>query len=281
MSPAEPKTLRRARRLLIALTLAAAAAAAAQTPPRDGCSAESGEPTRVAAVEENFDALLDDGRRAALVGLDIPGAGGGREAALARLRAALAADGFLLPAGGLDRWSRLPAQIFVFSQDDGALVARPVAELLLSEGLARFRPDAAAAPCAERLLRAERGARRARLGLWALKEYEIVDSSAFSVNPVAEALVNRKGMMLIEGRVASVKEGRGVVYLDFGPRRGQDFAVAATKRDLANNERFGKFVRSLKGRRVQVRGLLETGYGPRIAISSPLEIEIVDDAATP
>ena len=36
--------------------------------------------------------------------------------------------------------------------------------------------------------------------------------------------------------------------------------------------------RALYGRRIRVRGLIETNYGPRMEIAAPAEIEILDAA---
>jgi len=261
---------------------ARAAAAPSPAPEAGPCSLESAAPTQVAAVLEDFDLLLDDGRRATLVGLDFPGLGAAPAAARERLTALLlGADAFVAApaAASVDRWGRAPVQLFIFSQQGGETRALSLAGVLLAEGLARFRPDPAAEACADFFRAAEEEARAARRGVWALADYFVVDARAFSVNPVPEALFNKKGMMLVEGFVFSVNEARGTLYLNFGPRRGRDFSVVIAIRDLANSERFGKFVRSLTGRRVRVRGLLETSFGPRIAISSPVEIESVDHAA--
>ena len=80
------------------------------------CSLARAIPAIVALVDEDFDLLLDDGRRVALAGLEFPSSGGQaktiREAALSRLSNWLAGEQiFLSPlASGPDRWGRAPAQ---------------------------------------------------------------------------------------------------------------------------------------------------------------------------
>ena len=136
------------------------------------CSLERASPAIVALVDEDFDLLLDDGRRVALAGLEFPSSGSQaktiREAALSRLSNWLAGEQiFLSPlASGPDRWGRAPAQAIAAadSSPDAPLVS--VGAALLAEGLTRFRPDPVAAPCAKTYLDAEKLARDQNLGVW-------------------------------------------------------------------------------------------------------------------
>ena len=74
--------------VLVSLVLIAASASFAQAPASDSgpCSPEGAEPAMIAAVDEDFDLLLDDGRRAALAGLEFPPASAGQMRTAARRR---------------------------------------------------------------------------------------------------------------------------------------------------------------------------------------------------
>jgi len=269
-----------ARILLLLSCLAATQAAPAQVAPQavadaGPCSLEKAEPATVARIEDDFDLVLTDGRRIALTGLDFPPNGPLRDAALTRIIAWLdGADVFVEAfAGAPDRWGKLPAQIVAPA---GAAPEAPlisVGAALLREGLARYRPDSAAAPCAPAYLAAERAPREARTGIWA-QEPEIDASAA---EPAAlDALAQRRGLAVVTGRIASVGESKTAYYLNFGQKRATDFSVMVFKKNLAIFEAHGVVPRTLMGRRVRVRGLIDNHYGPRMEISTPAELEMLD-----
>jgi len=66
--------------------------------------------------------------------------------------------------------------------------------------------------------------------------------------------------------------------LNFGKNRGRDACVVISAKNLPIFLARGWNPRSLLGRRIRVRGLIETHNGPRIEISSPAEIELLGDA---
>ncbi|HEY8261964.1 MAG TPA: nuclease (SNase), partial [Methylosinus sp.] len=63
--------------------------------------------------------------------------------------------------------------------------------------------------------------------------------------------------------------------------RWADFAVVIWKRNLETFEQAGLRPRRLSGRRVRVRGLIDTAYGPRMELVSPAQMEIVGAPAAP
>lgn len=266
------------QRVAVASFVAAASPSRAEPLPPAAetgeCSLEGAVPATVAAVDEDFELLLDDGRRAALAGLDFPP----RE--MAELRAAIRSrlsswlvgrDIFLGAfASTLDRWGRAPARIYASPADGGdAAPLTSVAAALLSAGEARFRPDPTAAACAKAYLAAEAPARDAGVGLWSRPEFRPIDVSGPGA---VEDLKRRKGMMVVIGPIRSVGESRRAFYLNFGDKWRDSFTVVILRRNLAV---FGQIEpRSLVGRRARVRGLIETGA--RIEIATPAEIEFVD-----
>lgn len=160
--------------LFILFSVGGANADALLAAAEDGpCSLAQTTPVNVALVDEDFDLLLDDGRRVAIAGLDFPlpesGTAKSRELALRRLSGWLVGEQVFLGVLGpeLDRWGRSPAQAIAATDGapDAPLVS--VGAALLAEGLARFRPDPLAEPCAASYLKAESLARDSNLGVWA------------------------------------------------------------------------------------------------------------------
>lgn len=270
--------------LLYAHLLNMPAVALASAPETGPCSLEATVPATIAAVDEDFDLLLDDGRRAALSGLEFPSlttSGQGLRAdALKRLSDWLAGRDIFLGAlaAGPDRWGRLPVRLFAAKGEGADAPLISVGAALLEAGDARFRPDPAAADCARDYLPAEARARSAARGLWADPESRPVDPAA----PQARAtLLARKGMTILEGTIRSVGESRGAIYLNFNEKRWDNFSVVISRRNLAMFAKAGFDLLTLTGRRARVRGLIETGFGPRVEISTPAEIELIDRAISP
>ncbi len=264
------------RLLFLLLPAAFPATAGPVAAPESGpCSLADATPATVAILDEDFEILLDDGRRVYLSGLEFPDPPELRRAAAARIaQVRTGKDVFVRPlVAAPDRWRRIPALVFV-ADGEGPLVS--LGALLLSEGHARFRPDPPAESCAEAYLGAEAAGRAAGLSLWTYPDYAIVKISP-EVNPDFEVLSHRKGMVLVEGAVFSVGEAGGVVYLNFGQKRSRDFAVVISKRNLVMFEKKGVVPRALAGRRVRVRGLIDTYSGPRMDIASPAQLERVDN----
>ncbi len=177
---------------------------------------------------------------------------------------------------GADRWGRAPARLFAAKGDGPEAPFISVAAALLEEGLGRFRPDPAAAACAKAYLAAEARARDAARGLWADPALRPIDPAALDARARLSAA---KGLTIVEGKIRAIGETRGALYLNFGKNRSEDFSVVISRRDLSIFEASGINLRTLNGRQARVRGLIETGSGPRMQISAPAEIEIVDRAS--
>lgn len=250
----------------------AAPAAAAPAAETGACSLEKAVPATVALVDDTGELLLDDGRRAVIAGLEFPPAGGGAQKRLSGWL--VGRDVFIAAlAGAPDRWGRSPSAVFA-APGEGASALVPVAAALLEEGLARFRPDPPAAACAADYRAAETKARETGRGLWSDAALRPV-----AVGEEAVSLRQRKGMTILEGRIDSVGESRGALYLNFGKKRAEAASIVVLRRNLAMLRASGIDPAGLVGRKVRVRGLIETGFGPRIEISTPAEIEILDSPA--
>ncbi len=80
---------------------------------------------------------------------------------------------------------------------------------------------------------------------------------------------------LVEGRVVSVRESGGTIYVNFGRRWTEDFTVTVQRRLERTFGAAGLELKSLAGRTVRVRGVIEERGGPWIEASRPEQIEIV------
>ncbi len=168
---------------------------------------------------------------------------------------------------GRDRHGRRVA--FAFVRQNGAEVS--IQRLLLEQGHARVGVRVGDRQCAASLLRAERRARAGKLGLWSDPYYEL--------NKAEEpaALTRQRGRLaLVEGKVSSVRESGGTIYVNFGRRWSEDFTVTVAKRNERLFTAAGVALKELANRRVRVRGYVEDRGGPWIEAVVPEQIEAVE-----
>ncbi|HVO17572.1 MAG TPA: thermonuclease family protein [Alphaproteobacteria bacterium] len=262
--------------LALGLPLLAGAPGHAET------AADARDVGTVQAVIDGDTLRLDDGRTVRLVGIEAPkpplGRRDGRpwpiaERARAELSRLTLGKKVILDYGGAreDRYGRRLAQVY---RDDGPRdgSGAPGPWLqgeMLRRGLARVHTQADNRALAAQMLAAERGARAARRGLWALDVYRI--------RRPEELGADADSFQLVEGTVqaAAVTAGRG--YLNFGPDRHTDFTVvvpAATRRQLREA---GIDFAALAGRRVLVRGWIMLRDGPMIELSHAEAIELTEE----
>jgi endonuclease YncB( thermonuclease family) len=274
------------RRKLSATTLACAAALAAcdahaQMPaPRAAadCGGDGAVSGEVARVIDGKSFLFSDGREVRLAAVETPLLVPGDEddARVAAAQAAKAAletvvlhrEATLQTIGtSPDRYGRLIAYVFIRAPEGNALAQRE----LLAAGQALVSPAAMTAGCRAYLRDAERAARAAKLGLWGDPYYVVKQA-----DNAADVLAEQGRFAVVGGKVASVRESGGIVYVNFGRRWSQDFTVTILKR----NERIfvgaGLTPKALAGRQVEVRGWIEERGGPAIEVARPEQIEIVN-----
>jgi hypothetical protein len=170
-------------------------------------------------------------------------------------------------AAETDRYGRLVVHATVLR--DGA--ERLVAGELLAQGHARVAARVGSRECAAVLLTRERTAREAKLGLWA-EQYYVMRQAEKS----AEILAERGRFALVEGKVLSVRESGGTIYVNFGRRWSEDFTATIARRHERAFADAGLAPRQLTGRLVRVRGWIEERGGPWIEVMYPEQIEIAD-----
>jgi endonuclease YncB( thermonuclease family) len=258
--------------------VAQVSAPASNTPACGGGELARGTVTRVIDAR-TF--ILEDGREARLAAIEAPLLAGPHEpntapgaAAKETLDALVGGDAVVLRRAEAvsDRYGRLLA--FAYAERDGEeLFAQGE---LLAAGYARVADRVGSRACATELLGRERTARTAKLGLWANSYYEVLNAET-----PADVLARRGRFALVEGKVVSVRESGSTIYVNFGRRWAEDFTVTIQKRNERNFAAAGLDVKGLAGRRVRVRGWVETravggdsGESPRIEAAHPEQIEI-------
>ena len=93
--------------------------------------------------------------------------------------------------------------------------------------------------------------------------------------PVTYNVITSPRFALVEGRVLSVRESGGTIYVNFGRRWSEDFTVTVPKRSARTFTAAGFELKALAGRTVRVRGLVEERGGPWIEATEPGQIEIL------
>jgi endonuclease YncB( thermonuclease family) len=141
---------------------------------------------------------------------------------------------------------------------------------LLSQGLAFLSTRPSEPGCVAELRAAERAGRTAKLGLWADPRY-----LPRQADDVAGLSAERGRFTLVEGKVVSVRESGGTIYVNFGRRWSEDFTVTILKRNERQFIDAGLRPSGLSGRRVMVRGWIEERGGPWIEAAGPEQIEII------
>jgi endonuclease YncB( thermonuclease family) len=241
------------------------------------CRPASQSAGTVAAVIDGRTFTLENGREVRLSAIEVPplphAAEPGQDgkaglAAKAALEALIAGREVILKRQGAesDRYGRIAAYAFV----SGEGAERSVERELLAQGHARVAARAQNG-CAGGLLAAERAARTAKLGLWADPYYAMKRAEK-----PAELLAQRGRFAIVEGKVLSVRDSGGIIYVNFGRRWSVDFAVTILKRNERTFTAAGLEPNKLTGREVRVRGWIEERGGPRVEATSPEQIEVAE-----
>jgi endonuclease YncB( thermonuclease family) len=252
--------------------VAVPSAAGAQADDKSGCDPASGGIATVQSVIDGRTLLLADGREVRLAGIEVPRRDRHAAAARAALTALVGGQQVAIkPLGAeTDRYGRVPALILQASRASFG-DERSVQHNLLAQGHALVAARVGDRACAAEFLAAERGARASGLGLWADPSYGIRQAER-----PGEILAQRGRFTLVEGRVLSVRESGGAIYVNFGRRWSDDFTVTVLKRNERAFAAAGLKLRELTGRRVRVRGIIEERGGPWIEATRPEQIEIAE-----
>jgi endonuclease YncB( thermonuclease family) len=243
-----------------------------------GCGGETFAEGTAGRILDGRTFVLDNGREIRLAGIEVPplaqpqGQGPAPDGSAARDALAALLSGVPITlkqadAQKTDRYGRLVAYAFV--KRDGADHA--VQADLVAAGEARVAARVGSRACALELLRAETAARKAKLGLWGSSYYDLLHADS-----PTDVLAEQGRFALVEGRVLSVRESGATIYVNFGRRWSEDFTVTILKRNERNFTAVGLEPKTLAGRQIRVRGIIEERGGPWIEATRPEQIEFAD-----
>ena len=263
--------------ILAAATFATTGARAQNSPnPAAKCELEAFGTGNVRRVIDGRTIQLEVGQQVRLAAIEVPPLPLPREtgpqvnaglAAKAALEALLAGRTVTLKKLGpdADRYGRVVAHVYLEGRE------RSVQQDMLAQGHARVAAEVGTPDCAAVLFAAEHTARAGSLGLWGDPYYLIQRAE----NP-AKVLAERGKFTLVEGKVLSVRENRGTIYVNFGRRWSEDFTVTILKRNERAFGIAGMEVKKLASRRIRVRGFVEERGGPWIEATRPEQIELAE-----
>lgn len=243
----------------------------------DACSelAPDSPTVRLAGLDDAGDPVLTDGRRLRLVGL----APRQDDAEAARFSAGIGAwrdhDLKLVLLGGVDRWGRLPARLYI-PADAPDTAPRELGPVLLGAGAAVPLPEVRPARCSG-------GARTARSRVQPAKAPTIARAPAVAgMDPAIDGhdiavLKAQEGrLVLLEGRIASVGERAQRTYLNFSRRRGEAASIVLSKTLWREMQDAGWTAAGVSGKRLRARGVLSGRDGLLLDVTSKLALELID-----
>ncbi len=242
----------------------------AQESGSDSCPSYGVQQVRFASVLSGDAFLTQDNEEVRLAGILAPDSESGAEDVFETSRSflerAIADDVLRLAFTGLerDRYGRLSAQVFVA----GAWLQG----IMLQAGLARAAPDVLTRDCAARLLDAEAAARTANAGHWSDGSFLVLQMESL----LAEERRFAGSYQIVEAAIVDVGNFRGRYFLNFGEDRETDFTVTISPQDMRYFRQSAIDLNVFIGRRVRVRGWLESYNGPNMPISIPEAIELID-----
>jgi endonuclease YncB( thermonuclease family) len=235
----------------------------AASAPATACIPRNAITASIKSVSDGRTLTLADGREVRLPAIEVEDAA---QAALSKLT--IGRELILSPlAPPTDRYSRLNMRAFIAI--DGR--QQSIEAGLVALGLAFASPRADDGACMTLLLQTERSARTNKLGIWS----EDARKKMRAENPAALTAVQGK-FAAVEGKVISVRESGGTIYLNFGRRWSEDFTVTILKRNERKFADAGVEPKRLEGRAVRVRGFIEERGGPWIEAAIPQQIEIAE-----
>ena len=221
----------------------------------------------IVAVHAGDEAILKDGRTLRLLGVKAPSIGSGilaqQSVNLLKHLAGQAPLRFDNPV--IDRYGRLTAQVYL-TQENGKKMW--LQQEMLRQGMVFVYPPTGTEPRIDDMLAAEDEAHTQHRGIWA--------DAAYADIPVRQAQDLYGHFSFVVGRVTRVERVRNSVTLNFGENGRKDFTVVLAAHDLKAFRRNGNDPLGYGGHTVRVRGWVKRDYGPMIAVTSPFQIQLLD-----
>ncbi len=269
-------TLRKKQRLLAALALFFAVWGPALA---DSCRPPRLEAARDAVANERLEIELANGRVIRLAGVESPLVRGADPAAMQSAADDLALwtstpiSVFILKDQP-DRWGRVEGRAFIAEKGYAPDLLPSLSEAIIDAGLARVDPSTETRPCLDRLYLAEQRARSAGRGLWTDPAFAVLDASR-----PQDFKGSAGAVTIIEGRVASVRAGRGMTFVNLGAGGPQSPALTLGRDALRLMQREGLEPQALTGQNIRARGVLDLRAGQRIEVTGPGAIEVLVDTS--
>ncbi len=166
-------------------------------------------------------------------------------------------------AGKRDRYGRRLAQVF-------GIEGTWFQESLIAEGLARVHGDGRNRLGLETLLRIEAEAREAKRGIW--------QHPLFAVRTADDPRLQRfaGSFQIVAGRVVEAAIVKGTGFINFGVDRNTDLTLVLNKPALDLGGPAMLDLAWLTAKSIRCRGWLDLYKGPRIDISHPEQIEVLE-----
>ena len=235
---------------------------------QENCPPSSAIPVSVEAVVSGTMLRLDDGRVAKLAGVNIPEA------------AAIDARGFVqnLVKGALvslapltanqDRYGRIIARARV-TKNGGTLWLE---EALVSAGLALANLYPGETGCFKPLLSAETRARQENAGYWGVDR-----AMRFAASNRDDIFAATGRFIVIEGTILRVTIRDYATFLDFGEDWQRDLSIMLPKAQRTQVETAIGSMQTMKGRKVQIRGIIAPGRVLRFRLTSIDQIRVIEE----
>jgi endonuclease YncB( thermonuclease family) len=142
---------------------------------------------------------------------------------------------------------------------------------LVKAGCARVHGDARNRYGLRALMVFEAEARMRKSGIWRHPSFAVRSAS----DPNLERLAG--SFQIVAGRVMASAVAKGIAYVNFGADHDTDLTLVLNKPVLAAAEAAMLDVAGLAGKSIRCRGWIESFNGPRIQVTHPEQIELLED----
>lgn len=139
--------------------------------------------------------------------------------------------------------------------------------MLLSLGVARVRTTPYNPDMAKQMLPIENTARKSKSGMWDIEEHSVLTPE--------QAKKHIGTYQIVEGVVNTVSMRKNKLYLNFGQNWRDDFTVAISAFNLKKFTKQKLNPQQWNGKRIRIRGWIESYNGPYMDIDHPERFEAV------
>lgn len=257
--------------------LAACGLGAAHAAAAAGCTGLVAGPRGIVAEVTDGDTLvLDSGLVVRLIGTQAPKLPLGRkgfeawplaDAAKAELEALTLGKSVEVRYGGerVDRYNRALGQLFVLGPPEVW-----VQEQMVERGFARVYSFPDNRRCLSDLFAAEQKARSGGLGIWSDPYYSVRQAGQ-----AADILKLAGRYELIEGQVLTAERAGNLIYLNFGRDWKTDVTAVIDRDSEKLFKTSGIDPLGYAGKRLRIRGWIDSRDGPRVEITHPEQVEVL------